>query len=98
MARTTYVLRDGQLIERHLAPPLHEAQAAPYIRTDGMDPIRSMVSGRMHDSKSAYYAEVKRAGCEIAGNERASFDKRPEYRPQGVGADISRAMDQLRAR
>lgn len=69
--------------------------AAPYIRTDGMDPIRSMVSGKLHDSKSAYYREVRQAGCEIVGDDRAGFGKRPEYRPQGVGESIKRAIERL---
>lgn len=69
------------------------ANAAPSVRPDGMEPIRSMVSGKMHDSKSAYYAEVRRAGCEIVGDDRAGFGSRPEYRPQGVGQDIKRAME-----
>ena len=69
------------------------ANAAPYVRADGMDPVRSMVSGKMHDSKSAYYAEVRRAGCEIVGNDKAGFGPRPEYRPEGVGRAIKEAME-----
>lgn len=98
MARQTFVLRDGVLIERHLAPPLHASDAAPNIRADGMDPIRSMVDGKVYDSKSAYYGSVRRAGCEIVGNERAPFERRPEYRSEGLGADISRAYEQSRNR
>lgn len=70
-----------------------ERNAAPNIRTDGMDPIVSMVSGKVHDSKSAYYREVRQAGCEIVGNDRAGFGKRPEYRPQGVAESIKRAIE-----
>lgn len=76
----------------------YEANAAPNIRPDGMDPIQSMVSGKFHDSKSAYYAEVRRAGCEIVGDDRAGFGKRPEYVAKGVGQAIKRAIEQLESR
>lgn len=66
-----------------------------YVRTDGMDPIQSMVSGKFHDSKSAYYREVRAAGCEIVGEDRAGFGKRPEYKPQGVAQSIKRAIESL---
>lgn len=99
MARATYVFRNGELVEKHLAEPLHVAHgSAPNIRPDGMDAIQSQVDGRMYDSKSAYYGSVKRAGCEIVGNDRAGFGPRPEYRPQNVGQDIKRSIEMLRSR
>lgn len=64
------------------------------IRTDGMDPVKSMVSGKVHDSRSAYYREVRQAGCEIVGDDRAGFGPRPEYRPEGVAQSIKRALAQ----
>lgn len=98
MSRETYVLRDGQLVPKHLAQPLHAGAPAPMIRTDGMDPIRSMADGRMYDSKSSYYGSVKAAGCEIVGNDKAPFDRRPEFVPSGVGRDIKTAIEQLRSK
>lgn len=68
---------------------------APYIRTDGMDPLRSMADGKVYDSKSGYYKSVRQAGCEIVGDDRAGFGPRPEYRPQGVGQSIKRAIESL---
>jgi hypothetical protein len=53
MARTTYVLRGGELVEKRLAPPLHPAGAAPMIRPDGMAPLRSMADGRSATSSAA---------------------------------------------
>lgn len=97
MAR--YVLRDGELVEAHLAPRLPSKRSdtvtAPYIRTDGMEAIRSMADGRVYDSKSAYYDSVKAAGCEIVGDDKAPFDKKPEFKPQGVADDIKRAISEL---
>lgn len=76
----------------HFAP---RGNDAPMIRPDGMDPIQSMVSGKVHDSRSNYYREVRQAGCEIVGDDRAGFGPRPEYRPQGVGESIKRAIESL---
>jgi len=74
------------------------AQPAPYVRPDGMDPIRSMVSGKLHDSRSTYYREVRSAGCEIVGDDRAGYGPRYEYRPEGVGRAIKDAIEKLSAR
>lgn len=75
-----------------------KAESAPYVRTDGMDPIRSMADGKVYDSKSGYYASVRRADCEIVGNDRAGYGPRPEYRPQGVAQSIKTAIEKLSAR
>ena len=75
---------------------------APMVRTDAMAPIRSMLDGRMYDSKSRYYGTLKAAGAEIAGNDKAPFDRRPTAESagfgQGVGRDIKRAIEQLEGR
>lgn len=97
MARATYVIRDGQLVEKHLAEPLHQGELAPFVRADGMDAVRSMADGKLYDSKSAYYGSVKRAGCEIVGDDRGGFGPRPEYRPRGIGRDIKTAIEKLQA-
>jgi hypothetical protein len=98
MARTTYVLRDGELIDKRSAPPLHAGAPAPMIRPDGMAPVRSMADGRIYESRSAYYASVRAAGCEIVGDERAPFERRPVFEPGRAGADIKAAIEQLRSR
>lgn len=92
MARQTFVLRDGVLVEKHLAAPLNKSA---YVRTDGMDAILSHADGRMYDSKSAYYASVRRSGAEIVGNDTSIFRERQEYRPEGVEQSIKQAIQQL---
>lgn len=67
----------------------------PNIRPDGMDAIENPVDGRKYDSKSAYYAAVKRAGCEIFGNE-TYVGKRPELPP--VQHSMRQAIEQLKSR
>jgi hypothetical protein len=52
-----------------------------------------MVTGQMHDSKSAYYAEVRAHGCEIVGDDRAGFGPRPQYRPDGLKQALKAALE-----
>jgi len=98
MTRTTYVLRGGELIEKWRAAPLHPAASAPMVRPDGMTPLRSMADGQVYDSRSAYYASVRAAGCEIVGDERKPFDRRTDVEPGRAGRDIKIAIEQLRSR
>lgn len=63
-----------------------------HVISDTMEPVRSMVSGRMHDSKSRYRAEVHAAGCRIVGNDKLERSVKPISRP---GADIKRVIQQL---
>lgn len=69
--------------------------AAPMLIRDGMEPIVSMADGREYDSKRAYHKSVRAAGCEIVGDDKAPFDKKPEFVPQGVGESIKQAYEQL---
>lgn len=99
MSRATYVLRNGELVDKRFAPPLHRASDAPMIRTDGMDPIVSMADGQIYDSKSSYYRSVRSAGCEIVGNDPAA--SRPHHTPDLPGhveRDVKSAMDMLNGR
>jgi hypothetical protein len=102
MSRKVFVWRDGGVVDRSTVGPLHPRRAAPMIRTDGMSAMRSMADGRIYDGKSAYYASVRRAGCEIVGNESTPFERRPTHDQRGigagVGADIKRAIEQLESR
>ncbi len=98
MTRTTYVLRGGELVDKRDAAPPGASAPAPMVRPDGMAPLRSMADGRIYESRSAYYASVRAAGCEIVGEERAAFDRRRGYEPGRAGADIKIAIEQLRAR
>ena len=67
----TYVYRNGQLVEKSLAPPLVTASAAPNVISDIMDPTRHMATGRYHTSKSAFRADTKASGCIEYGNDPA---------------------------
>jgi hypothetical protein len=75
--------------------------AAPSVRADGMTPTRCMADGKVYDSRSRYDASVRRAGCEIVGDDRAGFG-RPrtpaDLIPPNTGADVRRAIEELRSR
>ena len=73
-----------------------ETANGPNIRPDGMTEIRNPVDGKLYDSKSAYYKSVRRAGCEIMGNE-APTQMSDRSRPApNLERDIYNAIQQLR--
>jgi hypothetical protein len=65
----TYVLRDGKLVEKHLAPQRTESSAAPGVISDIMEPTKHMASGKLFTSKAAFRAETKAYGCIEVGND-----------------------------
>lgn len=95
-----YVMRDGELIERHKAPRLRVQRSdlpCPYIRPDGMSDIRNPVDGLLYDSRSSYERAVRDAGCEIVGDDPAFSDPKPREMttPGGLEQDIKDACEQL---
>lgn len=97
MERGVWVVRNGQLIPRHLATPLHaQFGTAPGVITDSMGSTLNHADGKRYDSKRAYEKAVRRAGCEIVGNE-----KQPERRltPMSDPSDtIKQAIEQIESR
>lgn len=97
MARTTYVLRGGELVEKYAAHPL-QGGSAPHVISDTMPGIRSHADGKFYDSKSQYRQSLKAHGCIEVGNERAPFERRPEFNPGRAAPDIKAAIEQLRSK
>ena len=69
----------------------------PRLVRDGLDDVWNPVNGKVYDSKSAYYAAVKAAGCEIAGND-SSITKAHERKvettgPEGLKDDLKAAWE-----
>ena len=98
---TTYVLRNGELVEKYLAEPLVTANTAPNIISDIMDPTRHMANNRYYTSKSEFRKATKAAGCIELGNETATLLKprKPATLDRGKRReDIQRAIYQLRNR
>lgn len=71
---------------------------APLLIRDGLDDVWNPVDGRKYDSKSAYYAAVKAAGCEIAGSDSslATAHEKPAAvkTPDGLKDTLKQAFDQ----
>jgi len=68
---TTYVIRDGQLVEKYLAEPV----SAAYVISDEMAPTRHMADGHHYTSKHKFRAATKAAGCIEYGNEAPTLLK-----------------------
>jgi hypothetical protein len=71
---TTYVWREGKLVEKSLAEPLvkNTSQSAlgfPMFISDELPDTKSMASGKIYSSKSALRAEYKRLGMIEIGND-----------------------------
>lgn len=95
--RGVWVFRDGQLIPKHLAPPLHRRfGTSAYVIGDGMEPTLNPANGRRYDSKRAYYRAVRDAGCEIIGNETPKASPRKDL--GDPGEDIKLAIETVSAR
>lgn len=96
MIRATYVIRDGVLVNKAVATPLHcEASRAPGYISDHMDPTQHMANGRIYDSKSEFRKATKAAGCIEVGNERLKPFSPPKLDRTQRAMDIKRAIYQL---
>lgn len=98
MFGAVFVLRDGKLIPKHLAPPLNEKYAeGPAIIGDCIPVTLNPANGKQYDSKSAYYKAVRAAGCEILGSkEEPSANARPQL--DDPMSDIVKSMQQIKSR
>ena len=68
---TTYVFRNGKLVDKYRATPLKRGNTAPNVISDIMPETRHMASGRYHTSKAAFRRETKAYGCVEVGNDPA---------------------------
>lgn len=95
---TTYVYRDGELVEKHLAAP-RETSSQCYVISDEMPPTRHMADGNYYTSKKKFREATRRAGCVEVGNETATLLKPRKSVELDRGARreaIHRAIHQLR--
>ena len=92
-SRETWVWRDGELVEKHLATPLHAEGSSLYVISDTVEGFRSMADGNMYDSKSRYRADLRARGCVEIGNER--MERRPTPLPP-VRDYMRQAIHQLK--
>lgn len=87
---TTYVYRDGKLVEKSRAAPRN---APPYVISDTMQALRHPITGKVMDSKSNFRAVTRAHGCVEVGNETMR-DSRKVDMPE-MKADIARAINEL---
>ena len=66
------------------------------IISDSLPGVLNHADGRIYDSKSAYYAAVRAAGCEIVGNETLTPSP-PADNAIDRKRDIATAIEQLEA-
>lgn len=95
----TFVMRDGQLVEKHLAEPLTCSSEATHVISDTMDQTRHMADGKYYDSKSVFRQVTRAHNCIEYGNETATILKprrQIELDRKQRRDDIRRAIHTLR--
>ena len=95
MIRDIYVMRNGRLVSKSQASPLHAPSAGKRVHaiSDTMRPMRHPSNGKIYDSKSRFRAETKARGLVEIGNELPKPRKAIDMPP--VGPDIARAIQEL---
>lgn len=89
---TTYVLRNGQLVEKSTAAPRH---SGVQIITDTMQAMRHQASGKVTDSKSKFRQMTRDAGCVEVGNDWQNARRPAPLDTPGLRDDIRRAISEL---
>lgn len=95
---TTYVLRDGNLVEKHLAAPLPTDDRPQRHISDVQDLLWHPTMNRYTDSKSRFRQWTRQSGCRELGNDVSMTPKRKPIKldkRQRVEA-IQKAIHQLR--
>lgn len=82
---TTYVYRNGKLVEKSKAA----RWGGLFVISDTMDAMRNHADGKIYDSKAKFRAVTKAAGCIEIGNEKI-----PERKP--VKLDRYQRREQIR--
>ena len=67
------------------------------VISDTQAPFRSMATGKIHDSKSAYRAELRAHGYREIGNDQPSHRDARDYAPAEVERDIADSIGMIEA-
>lgn len=95
--RATYVIRNGELVNKEDAEPLNGSGPAFHYISDTMDTTRHMANGKLYDSKSEFRKATKAAGCREIGD-HVFKQRSPIKLDRGQRArDIKIAIDQLKS-
>ena len=91
MSRQSFVWRNGELVDRRFAAPLHAARSAPSVISDTMsDAALHPCTGKMMDSKSAFRRVTRENGCVEIGNETAAPSRAYETSHHEIESAIAR--------
>jgi hypothetical protein len=91
-------LGDGRQVYRKVPGPARNRSAlpAPMLNLDTMDPVQSMVDGKLYTSKSALRDSYRHAGVVEVGNDPARLKKPSKPKPDRKG--IKDAVERAKAR
>ncbi len=96
--RNRWVAPEERFAERAEAAK-RSTLAAPTIIADTMEATLNHADGKRYTSKREYEKAVKRAGCEIVGNDPAFARAKPKpYDSGDIKSDIKRAIDEVGSR
>ena len=77
---TTYVMRNGRLVDKAKAGARRGSGAAPSVISDEIPETRHMADGKLYTSKHKFRQATRDAGCVEVGNETSTLLK-----PRGHG-------------
>ena len=99
---TTYVYRDGKLVDKNLAGPKNtRLTKVNGVISDIMPETRHMADGKIYTSKSKFRQATRAAGCVEVGNETSTLLKprqQIQLDPSKRSDDIRRTIYELRNR
>lgn len=99
---TTFVYRNGKLVDKRFAPPKDSKNGTgSFVISDEMSETRHMADGKMYTSKAKFREATRAAGCVEVGTETATVLKPRQpikLDPAKRRDDIRRAIYELRNR
>jgi hypothetical protein len=99
---TTYVYRNGKLVDKRYAPPKEGKHGqASFVISDEMAETRHMADGKYYTSKAKFRQATRAAGCVEVGTETQTLLKprqQVQLDPGRRREAIQQAIHQLRNR
>lgn len=95
----TFVMRNGVLVDKNYAPPLHGGDNATNVISDEMPETRHMCDNQLYTSKAKFRETTRAYGCVEVGNETDTLlkpRKRIELDRRKRADDIRRVIYELK--
>lgn len=94
---TSYVMRNGKLVDKSIAGPKYYSNSATNVITDAMPHLMNHADGNYYDSKSNFRKATRANGCYELGNDVNTKQRQPiKLDPQKRKDDIRRAFYEVR--